>query len=159
MPTPSEKIKSQIENLHKKEKQLLQQLDKVRANKRFPCSCGKWHKIKECVVVQTHWYERPHGCTSGDYWVEGELQIVCPATKVRNRPLFDNYDRPYEERHKFETNPEAQFKQMYKHLFAKVIEEAHNAPKDYKFYNNDYFDKNRKKFELCLKYKEIKNER
>ena len=49
------------------------------------------HKIKDCVAIQTHWYTEPSGCTEGDYWNQGEINIICPETNHRNRMLFDNY--------------------------------------------------------------------
>ena len=72
-------------------KKLIIQVEKQRANKQFRCCCGSMHKIKDCVAIQTHWYTEPSGCTEGDYWNQGEINIICPETNHRNRMLFDNY--------------------------------------------------------------------
>lgn len=47
--------------------------------------CKAWYAIKDLVYIQTHWYTKPHGCTGGDYWNEGEGQWICPACGHRNR--------------------------------------------------------------------------
>lgn len=54
----------------------------------FECVCGQIHKFSECSCIQTHWYERPHGCTDGDTWHLGDVYVVCPTTDVRNRAYF-----------------------------------------------------------------------
>lgn len=47
--------------------------------------CGALHAIKDLTYIQTHWYTRPHGCSGGDYWNQGEGQFICPSCGHRNR--------------------------------------------------------------------------
>jgi len=51
--------------------------------------CGKGTKIKNLILIQTHWYVSPYGCTGGDYWKRGECNFICPKCEHRNR-LLDN---------------------------------------------------------------------
>lgn len=139
-------IEQQLDNLEQQRKKLNQALQRKRANKTFECVCGSKHKIKDCTAIQTHWYVPPHGCTGGDYWNEGELQIVCPDTGVHNRILFDI---PYEFRDRYDTNVESQFKRIYTELFAEVVE-VHGKVAPYRWDNNFYFDTHRKKFDLKI---------
>jgi rubredoxin len=53
--------------------------------------CHKKVPAKELIYLQTHWYTRPHGCTGGDYWNQGEGQFKCPNCGVINR-LYDRKD-------------------------------------------------------------------
>jgi len=48
-------------------------------------SCGGMHRIQDLTYIQTHFYIRPHGCTGGDYWKQGEGQYRCPACSHLNR--------------------------------------------------------------------------
>ena len=50
--------------------------------------CGKKAQLKNITYIRTHWYVRPHGCTGGDYWNEGEGQYICPHCSHRNR-MYD----------------------------------------------------------------------
>lgn len=52
--------------------------------------CGMGMIISDLVYIQTHWYERPYGCTGGAQWHPGEGQFECPHCGCRNRL----YDRP-----------------------------------------------------------------
>lgn len=47
--------------------------------------CGLKFFIKEVTYIQTHWYEKPSGCSGGDMWHEGEGQFECPCCGHRNR--------------------------------------------------------------------------
>lgn len=76
-------------------------------NQRWQChakSCGKKSKLSTVILVQTHWYTSPHGCSGGDYWNSGERNLICPKCHVRHRmiekdPQPDNYyDFSYEKR-------------------------------------------------------------
>ena len=92
----------------------------------------------------------------GDTWHEGELQIVCPVTDNKNRVLFNFYDVPWSKRSYYDYNPDMQFRRIYTPLFKEVIRD--NDHDERAWWNNEYFDKHRKKFEICGKWKEIKPE-
>lgn len=47
--------------------------------------CGESFEVRDLVYLQTHWYERPHGCTGGDTWHQGEGNFICPTCGHRNR--------------------------------------------------------------------------
>lgn len=133
-------------------KQLEKQLEEAKkeeaeqnARKRFKCGCGSYHSIKDCEVIQTHWYVRPYGCTGGDYWNQGELKIICPKTGLRNRVLFETIEEvPWDKRNELKYSPERQFRYAYVDLFKKVIEDYEEDKGE--TYNNYYFDKNWRKF-------------
>ena len=151
-----EKLEVQLQDLRKKGEEILEQIDQRNSRKKIQCSsCEKYHAIGKLAVIQTHWYESPYSCTGGDNWYEGELQYVCPTNNVRNRLLFNNHDVLWQERDKFENNPEAQFKRSYKKLFGDVIDE-YDEKGSSSWVNNLYVDKNRKKFGLVEKKKEEK---
>jgi hypothetical protein len=64
--------------------------EKQRAKTKIKCGkCGSSHRIKDLDLVQTHWYTEPYGCTGGDYWSEGECQVICPDCNTRNRLNFN----------------------------------------------------------------------
>lgn len=143
------KTLAEIKALDIRRKELVAQLKLERSRKKILCSCKKMHAIKDLVVIQTHWYTEPYGCTGGDYWSEGELQFLCPETEVRNRILFMskyNSNVRYEDRQK----REEAFRREYRDLFKKVEKEYDRYEKRYSHpsFNNDYVDKNWKKFEL-----------
>lgn len=52
--------------------------------------CGRMTQVRHLTYIQTHWHVKPHGCSEGDYWREGEGQFDCPKCGNRNRL----YDRP-----------------------------------------------------------------
>ena len=52
--------------------------------------CGMGMEIGQLEYIQTHWYERPYGCTGGAEWYPGEGDFDCPHCGHRNRL----YDRP-----------------------------------------------------------------
>ena len=139
-------LEDKLAGLHKQESQVLKKIDERNKNRKIECGgCNDYHKIKDIMAIQTHWYTPPRGCTEGDYWNEGELQFVCPETGIINRLLFSNYDVPYEERMDFDNNPGKQFKRNYKKLFREVKESYDRTTPD-KLVNNFYIDKNRRKF-------------
>jgi hypothetical protein len=148
-------IAEQLQHLERQKKSLLSRQDKLRANKMFVCLCGHRHKIKECVVIQTHWYTPPRGCTEGDYWNDGELQIICPTSNEKNRVLFDDFDVPWELRREYKYDTTAQFSRLYKHLFKKAVDDYKQDTRYWE--NNYYFDKNRAKFDLCPQYDKRKD--
>lgn len=143
------KLENKLQSLAVQENKILHKIEIRNQKRKIKCaSCPNSHEIKTLDCIQTHWYTAPYGCTGGDHWSYGELQYVCPTTKIVNRLLFDNYDVPYENRSKYAHDPEAQFARNYKHLFKSVIDE-YNEKHD--TVNNYYVDKNRKKFGLVEK--------
>jgi|SRR3989344_165605 len=148
----AETLEVQLMNLEEEKDKIRERIKERDKKRKIECaSCESYHKIEELTAIQTHWYHEPHGCAEGDYWSEGELQFVCPTTNVRNRLLFDDDDLPWEERK--DGNPtEKQFRYRYGSLFREVKEEHENdsfhSRGKYKFVNNYYVDKNRKKFGL-----------
>jgi len=118
------------------------------SKKTYKCLCGKKHKFQNSEVIQTHFYVYPHGCTDGDYWLEGELQIICPTTNCKNRVLFDEYKVPYEKRNEYKWSLELQFKRKYKKMFKKVINDYNDDSREWK--NCYYIDKHAKKYGLKL---------
>lgn len=109
---PLTAITKKIKKLDERRAVLEAELQEARANLDFPCCCGEVHKIKDCDVLQTHWYTPPSGCTDGDYWNSGELQVVCPVTGSKNRLL----DRSVND------HLAKQFSSSYKRLFKSVTD-------------------------------------
>lgn len=122
----------------------------TRQRRRILCSCEKRHAIGALELLVTHWYVEPHGCTGGDYWEEGEWQFVCPINGTRNRLLFDDYDRPWEERGTKGAGPT--FKLIYRHLF-KSRKNTYRDEGPGPTFNNHYVDQHRQRFELPAKLK------
>jgi len=151
METPNDRIAAilaELAALERREESLLADLAVQRGLLEIECaSCGGRHAVKDLTAVQTHWYVSPHGCTGGDYWKEGEMQFVCPRTGVRNRLLFDNHDVPWDERNKYDNNPELQFRRVFRPLFREVLEE-HDDARSPPWVNNHYVDRNRRIFGL-----------
>ncbi len=145
-------ISKKLEELEVKKQKLLALQREERASRDFLCGCGEFHKINECTLIQTHFYIPPSGCSDGDYWNEGEVQIICPKTNNKNRVYFTPHSN-YFRRKYLEYNVEMQFKKIYTPLFKSVIQDYKEDCR--RFWNNDYFDKNREKFELCEKLEEI----
>lgn len=110
-----------LTQIHKEEIALKKQIDKlvqrkVQAirNQYFQCnwkSCGKRSQLHTCIYIQTHYYIPPHGCTEGDYWLPGEVNIICPKCKTRHRLIHsqaqpDNYHQlSYTEQRKLDDRP------------------------------------------------------
>lgn len=141
-------LQQELNDLHKKEKELLSRIEKQRANKTFPCICGKRHKFKNCDVIQQHYYVPPSGCSDGAYWSPTDLYIICPDTDNKNRLYFSTADVPYICRCEYDWNLNEQFKQKYKHLFKSVIDDYEQDTRQWE--NNDYIQKNYKKYDLQL---------
>ena len=119
-----------------------------RASRLILCSCGKRHRINSLTLIVTHWYVEPHGCTGGDYWREGEWQFECPATKLRNRLMFNDWKVEYEKRQTAGVAAEPTFKALYRGLFAERRDVYERDDERVPSFNNYYVDKNRKRFEL-----------
>lgn len=147
-------LEDQLKQVHQEETRILQKIDERNKKKTIKCSgCDEFHQIGTLKAIQTHWYTQPFGCTGGDYWNIGELQFVCPETGIINRLLFDNYDVPWEERRKYENNPEEQFRTNYKKLFKEVVD-THGDKIQGKWVNNFYVDQHRKEFGIVEKRKD-----
>lgn len=121
--------------------------NEVRKRLLLPCGCGQTHMLQEYALLRTRW------CNSRDQWVSGEWQLLCPDKKVRNRLLFSNHNLPYEQRHKFKYDVEAQFKRMFAGVFTESIDIYDEYDKNghylkVKWDNSVYIDKNRKEFGL-----------
>ena len=141
---------------------LLADYEREKANLTIKCkACNGLHKIKDLTAIQTFWYERPHGCMGGDYWVDGELDFLCPDYPyARNRILFmESYKIPWGERSNFKYNAQEQFKRKYSGLFKEVLDGRDDTVdkegvtrkwQDLGFWNNEYVDQNRKKFGLVV---------
>jgi len=110
------------------------------------CCCGKYHAIKTLDLIVTHWYVRPHGCSGGDYWNEGEWNFICPEG-VNNRLLFNDYDVDYTKRDDHKVAAEPAFKRLYRGLFKSSTDE-HKEHSGRPNNINNYVDDNRKRFEL-----------
>lgn len=52
---------------------------------RYGKGCGARLRIGDLTFIQTHWYERPSGCTDGDKWHEADGEFDCPKCGRRNR--------------------------------------------------------------------------
>jgi hypothetical protein len=62
----------------------------------FHCiNCNKKTQFQNVIYVQTYWYTPPSGCTDGDYWSQGEVNIICPKCKILNRLLSDRVKEKY----------------------------------------------------------------
>lgn len=142
-------IEKQLASLEQQRAVLLAKQEAKRSNQMFKCSCcDKFHKIKNLTVIQTHWYEGPHGCMGGDMWHTGEMQVICPTTGVRNRLLYHStYQVDWRLRSHYAHNAEMQFNRMYKHLFKEVVDE-HKEKTQNRWVNNYYVDENHKKFSI-----------
>lgn len=148
---------SKIDRLIKKTESYLTDLQTQKkaqlASKKFKCLCGKFHRIKDCEAVQTHWY---NDAAYEEGYIEEDLKIICPISKGMMKLKFNDWDTPYELRHKLKYSLEKQFKNIYKHLFKRVYNDCEKDFPKFLYYNyvtNNYFDENRKYFELIEKYK------
>lgn len=149
-------LENKIEQLHKQEEKIRQSINARNRKRKIKCaSCSKSHEVCTLDAIQTHWYTPPSGCTGGDHWNIGEMQFVCPDTKIVNRIMFYNYDVPWEKRSHYAWDPEEQFRRQYGDLF-KSVKKTYEKVDHYKTVNNEYVDDNRKKFGLVEKgaYKE-----
>lgn len=142
-------ILGKLKLLNKESSLLYSQLKIKRSQLKFRCGCGRLHRIKDCDLIQTHWYKSPHGCTGGDYWNSGEVQIICPVTDNKNRVLFKSvYQIPYELRDHFAYSAEQQFLRIYKNLFKSVIDDYDTDKRGW--WNCYYFDENHRKFGISI---------
>lgn len=81
--------------------------------------CGKSSLLSGVVLLRTHWYTPPHGCSGGDYWTAGERNLICPKCSVRHRmieqdPLPPNYsDYSYEKQRKIDAARKVAMERKY----------------------------------------------
>jgi hypothetical protein len=141
-------IRKQIKELDARRKALIEQLSMERSRKKFRCACcNSMHAIKDCDVIQTHWYS--DGTYDG-HWREGELHIICPTYPDRkNRVMFGHHGVPYENRRDYDYSAEQQFSALYKRLFKSVTDDYERDHRGW--LNLDYFDENRARFHLNIK--------
>ena len=141
-------ILSQLKALEMLKEDLQEQLNAKRANQKFLCGCGKQHKFKDCEAVIVRDYVSPHGCTSGDYWYDGELRIICPTKGFLNRILFK--DHPvWELREHFKHNAKDQFERTYLPLFKSCTKLERGTDKR-EWCNNYHIDKNHAKYGINI---------
>ena len=122
-----------------------------RARRHIRCACGAPQAVRDFHLIVTHYYIGAHGCTGGDYWSEGEWNIVGPCGQ-NNRLLFDDYGVDWRRKHDVGVGVEATFKHLYRELFRSTEQEHRGSnPRP----NNicDYVDRNRARFELPEKPK------
>lgn len=153
-------LEKQLEKAQGDVSEIRERINQRNARRKIECaSCGEFHMIKDLNAIQKHGHIPPRGCTEGDYWVEEELNYICPDCGIRNRLLFDNYGLHPDQRGKVQFDPEEQFKCMYKRLFGNV-EDVHENPTYHEalqtaysndWVNNDFVDNNREKFGLIAK--------
>lgn len=123
-------------------------LDDARARRRIKCACGRSHAIRDLDLIVTHYYIEPYGCTSGDYWLEGEWNFVC-RNGVRNRLLFNDYSVEYDQRHTVGVAAGATFKRLYRYAFKSSVDEHKERWEcSQPSHINCYVDEHRKRFEL-----------
>lgn len=109
---------------------------------KFKCACGTKHKFKQCDAIQTYFYVAPYGCTGGDYWLPGEIRIVCPVDNRENRILFHDYPRKLQNR----------FRILYDSKFKSISKRYKSQDRfrelDPSWVNNEYIYKNYEKYGL-----------
>lgn len=155
MSTRVEIANNRIAQIESELEDAQQELKNARCNQKFRCACGALHRIVDCVAIEVEDYVGPYGCTGGDYYVYGELQVVCPNNEtLRNRLLYHSTWQVYwDDRNTYEFSAEKQFNSMYLYSFKKRQRESRDerqqAPVD--CVNNYYVDENRKKFGIHVK--------
>lgn len=152
MSNVSTELNKKLARVKAKEQEILKLVNKENGKKTILCAaCEKRHAIKDLVLIQKYWYTPPRGCSDGDYWLPGEIRFICPSTDVVNRLLFNTYDVPWDERDKYENDPQKQFVNIYGSLFQKIEEVYEKNSMQREWVNNYYIDKNRESFGLVVK--------
>lgn len=122
-----ERAKTVLANFDKSIAELRKQLT-------IPCTnCGAIHQIGELTYVQIVYYQKPYGCTMGDYEYDSDgSEFICPTCDVHNNLSFmtSRHSVPWDKRDNFNSNPEKQFKRIYKSLFGKIIKLRDSERKD-----------------------------
>ena len=82
-----QEINQEIEDLHT-EKQSL------KSRRMITClNCQKRTSLPKAIIIRTHWYTQPHGCTGGDYWNFGEYLHVCLKCNHSNRAYIGSWEK------------------------------------------------------------------
>lgn len=146
----SRDFKAELANLDRQRKAIESAQMKARGNKKFKCLfCDKMHAISKCDAFTFPTFESGCGYEDGRWW-EGEIYIRCPETGFYNRAYFNSPQYP--NYGKWDYDADMQFKSIYRRLFKSLTEGKDNAKLRYDLWqNNDYFDKNHKKFDLQVK--------
>jgi len=150
MPTIRDQI-AYHKGIIEQQEQLLEKLYKrqeaARSRLKFKCICGSSHQIRECDAIQTMYLVKGLGYEDdSEEW--GSLMIICPVSGKLNRVYIPaDYDLDWQDRHHYKNDACAQFRRMYTPLFKSCTQSS----KSVQFYNNMYFDNNRKKFGLVEK--------
>ena len=142
-------ILSQLKALEVQKKDLLEQLKIKKGNQKFLCVCGKMHKFNACTAVTIEKYRPSQGYEDG-YTYDADIRIICPATNVANRLLFNDHP-DYYKRQQYKYNAEAQFKRNYPldEVF-KAHETVEDDKETRKWDNNYYIDKNHAKYGINI---------
>lgn len=135
-----------VKSIEKKLSNAVSRLKTKRANQQIKCCCGKYHAVKNCALIVTHWYVKPYSCSGGDYWVSGEWNFIGPCG-VRNRLLFDDYGVEYNKRDEIGIAAEPTFKYNYPAELWRSIENEYGDKSDTNNINK-YVDNHRKRFGL-----------
>lgn len=64
-------------------------VEKIKKSKLICSKCKEIDHIANITLYQTHFYVQPYGCSSGDYWLDGECQFVCNHCDTTNRLLAE----------------------------------------------------------------------
>ena len=145
-----EEINIRLKAIQEEQENLRVKRNNLRGENYFKCGCGSMHKINECTLIQTHWYTPPSGCSDGDYWNIGSMNILCPVLNHKNRLSFKVNDKAsWKNRESLEYNAEKQFRSLYSPLFKNKIDDYGEDEKCY--WRNYYVDENHEKFEIFLK--------
>jgi N-methylhydantoinase B/oxoprolinase/acetone carboxylase alpha subunit len=75
---------------------------------------------------------------------------LCPDNEYRNRLWFDSrYKVPYGDQDTYDYSARMQFQSMYRQHLKSIIDDYDDNK--FKWANNTYIDKNRKKFDIVVK--------
>lgn len=87
LPIP-DTVDEQVAAIDEKIAELQAKRDAVQRTRPLTCyHCKQQSVISTLTYIQTHWYERPYGCSGGDRWRQGEGQFECPHCSQINRLL------------------------------------------------------------------------
>ena len=80
-------INKEIEALHKEKQD-------IKSRRMITClHCQKRTSLPKAIVIRTHWYTEPHGCTGGDYWNFGEYRFVCMKCEHATRAYIGSWEK------------------------------------------------------------------
>lgn len=125
----SAKIVNEIEEKEREIAELRKILIEQYKNSVLSCKrCELSSKLREVIFVQTHWYERPYSCTSGDNWLEGEVNLLCPNCGCRHRLLSDK------SKNKFLKFKRVHHLRIYEHRLDSYDNDRYHSKKRYTYY-------------------------